>query len=329
MKFWWVSHNQTFRQEVDGNYMWSPKVNSNNKINPCYENMREVSRGDLVFSFNDTKVMALGIVEGPAFTCPKPAEFGRAGLNWKNTGWRVNVAFKRLVNPMQPRLHMQLLNPLLPVKHAPLQKNGDGNRFYLVNLPEVLAKALLGLIGPEGEARFQDCLSTDRLREEAAIYQADKTEIVDTWYKAIEKDIDDDPNLKATEKTETKKARIGQGIFKRNVTRIEKCCRVTRVDNIDHLIGSHIKPWSNSNNRERLDGENGLLLTPSIDHLFDGGFISFKNSGDLIVSRVADRSSLQRMGIPQLQGFNAGTFTRKQTEYLEYHRDLILLQARG
>jgi hypothetical protein len=46
--------------------MWSPKVNSNNKINPCYENMREVARGDLIFSFNDTKVMALGVAGGPA-----------------------------------------------------------------------------------------------------------------------------------------------------------------------------------------------------------------------------------------------------------------------
>jgi len=224
---------------------------------------------------------------------------------------------------------MQLLAPLLPEKHAPLQKNGDGNRFYLVNCPERLANALLGLIGHEGEARRQDCLSTDRLREDAAIYQADKTELVDTWYKAIEKDIDDDPNLKATEKTETKKARIGQGIFKRNVTRIEKFCRVTRVENIDHLIGSHIKPWSNSTNRERLDGENGLLLTPSIDHLFDGGFISFKNNGDLIVSSVSDGPSLQKMGIPQGGSFNAGSFTKKQTDYLEYHRDLILLRSRS
>ena len=104
---------------------------------------------------------------------------------------------------------------------------------------------------------------------------------------------------------------------------------MTRVDNIDHLIGSHIKPWSNSTNRERLDGENGLLLTPSIDHLFDGGFISFKNSGDLIVSSVADMVSLQKMGVPQESAFNVGSFTRKQTEYLEYHRDLILLQARA
>lgn len=79
--------------------------------------------------------------------------------------------------------------------------------------------------------------------------------------------------------------------------RIETCCRITKVENPAHLRASHCKPWRNSSNAERLNGENGLLLTPSIDHLFDRGFISFENTGRLIVSPVAHRESLQRMGI--------------------------------
>jgi putative restriction endonuclease len=329
MKFWWVSHNQTFRQEVDGNYMWSPKVNSNNRVNPFYENMREVARGDLVFSFNDKKIMALGIVERPAYTCPKPTEFKNVGANWKDIGWRVDVAFKRVQSQIIPSEHMDLLKPLLPEKYSPLQERGKGNMFYLTAVPEGFGEALLSLIGSEGEARRQEALNKDRLREVASIYQAGKEEIMGDWDKLIDKEIDEDPHLDSTEKKEMKASRIGQGLFKRRVSLIEKSCRITKVRNIDHLIGSHIKPWRVSENRERLDGENGLLLTPSIDHLFDRGFISFKNSGELIVSGVADRTSLIKMGIPQSDGFNAGTFTRKQAEYLEYHRDTILLQARG
>jgi hypothetical protein len=82
-------------------------------------------------------------------------------------------------------------------------------------------------------------------------------------------------------------ARRGQGIFKERVMQIEKRCRITRVENPVHLRASDCKPWRDSNNKERLDGENGLLLTPSIDHLFDRGFISFEDSGILIVSPVA------------------------------------------
>lgn len=73
--------------------------------------------------------------------------------------------------------------------------------------------------------------------------------------------------------------------------RIESACRITSVSNPVHLVASHCKPWRDSTNEERLNGENGLLLTPSIDHLFDRGFIGFENNGALIISPVAHRPS--------------------------------------
>ena len=77
---------------------------------------------------------------------------------------------------------------------------------------------------------------------------------------------------------------------------------------------------------ERLDGENGLLLTPSIDHLFDRGFISFENDGGLLISPVAHRPSLQRMGVKTEERVNVGSFSEGQTHYLEFHRDSIFLK---
>jgi hypothetical protein len=64
MRYWWVNQNQTFRQEIDGGYLWSPKRNKNGNRNPFYEFMREVAPGDIVFSFCDTRIAALGIVSG-------------------------------------------------------------------------------------------------------------------------------------------------------------------------------------------------------------------------------------------------------------------------
>ena len=83
-----------------------------------------------------------------------------------------------------------------------------------------------------------------------------------------------------------------------------------------------------SNNEERLNGENGLLLTPTMDHLFDRGFISFEDSGALIVSPVADAPSLTRMGVATDRIINVGTFTEGQKQFLDYHRESVLLQAR-
>ena len=73
---------------------------------------------------------------------------------------------------------------------------------------------------------------------------------------------------------------------------IERRCRITGADNPIHLVASHCKPWCDSSNEERLNGEDGLLLTPSIDHLFDCGFIGFEDSGRLVISPVAHLHSL-------------------------------------
>jgi predicted restriction endonuclease len=123
-------------------------------------------------------------------------------------------------------------------------------------------------------------------------------------------------------------ARRGQGIFRDRVQEVEHHCRVTRVQRAEHLRASHIKPWRDSSNEERLAGANGLLLTPSIDHLFDRGFISFRGDGRLLVSPVAHVESLRRMGVPVERDVDVGSFTREQARFLEYHRDAVFLCSR-
>jgi len=96
MRYWWVNQNQTYRHEVQGGYLWSPKRNANGARNPFYESMREVAPGDLVFSFMDTRILAVGIAQSYCWESPKPLEFGNAGQNWENIGWKVQVNFTEL-----------------------------------------------------------------------------------------------------------------------------------------------------------------------------------------------------------------------------------------
>ena len=123
------------------------------------------------------------------------------------------------------------------------------------------------------------------------------------------------------EKIQETKSRRGQGVFKSNVRLVENRCRITGVTNVKHLRASHIKPWASSNNIEKLDGYNGLLLSPHVDHLFDQGFISFRNSGDLLVSSKLNTDVLDRWSISSNQ--NVGGFREPQKPYLEYHRDEV------
>jgi putative restriction endonuclease len=321
MRYWWVNQNQTYRHEVRGGYLWSPKRKANQAQNPFYDFMREVSPGDAVFSFADTVVRAIGIAASHAYEAPKPLEFGQAGAYWDRIGWRVDVRFAELRLPIRPSEHMDVLAPLLPSRYAPLRPNGAGlQSVYLTNLSERLAAALIDLLGAEA----RDLVRGHRVAEEAPIAVALG---LAQWEEHELSRVRGDASIPETERQAVLMARRGQGVFKQRVMRIERACRVTGVVREEHLRASHCKPWRDATNEERLDGENGLLLTPSIDHLFDRGFIGFDGDGALIVSPVAHRESLQRMGIDPLRSMNVGAFSSGQKRYLEFHRDNVLLKS--
>jgi putative restriction endonuclease len=161
MRYWWVNQNQTYRHEVQGGYLWSPKRNANGARNPFYESMREVAPGDLILSFRDTRILAVGIAQSYCWESPKPLEFGNSGQNWENVGWRVKVHFTELANKIRPKDHIDILRPLLPERYSPLQPNGNGlQSVYLTEVPAPLAEVLMGLIGAEVEpiARSADAV---------------------------------------------------------------------------------------------------------------------------------------------------------------------------
>jgi len=226
MRCWWVNQNQTYRHELGGGYLWSPKRNANGARNPFYESMREVAPGDLVFSFVDTRIAAIGIAESYCYESPKPEEFGGAGMNWEAIGWRVRVRFREMENRVRPKDHIELLRPLLPDRYSPLQPNGNGiQSVYLTSVPEILAEALIALIGPEAvvvQARAQEADQT---------MTAANTDL-ELWEHHIESELDRDSAIVTTEREALIIARRGQGLFKERVMQIERRCRITGVDNL-------------------------------------------------------------------------------------------------
>lgn len=138
----------------------------------------------------------------------------------------------------------------------------------------------------------------------------------------IEVNIANSSTVSPTEKEQLVKSRIGQGLFRKNIQQLETACRVSGVSDPRFLIASHIKPWRTCNNVERLDGANGLFLSPNIDLLFDRGYISFEDDGKLLVASVVDEETLFPLGVP-CGMVNCGEFSSKQKQYLAYHRQHI------
>jgi len=322
VRYWWVNQNQTYRHEVPGNYLWSPKRNANGHRNPFYDFMREVAPGDVVFSFADTLIKAIGIVSSNAYEAPKPLEFGQAGAYWDEIGWRADGRFVELRLPIRPSEHMQVLGPRLPDLYSPLQKDGKGLQgVYLTRLPEPLAGALVDLLGAEA----RDVIRGHRVAEEHPLQPA--IGLVE-WEEYEMNRLRADVGLPETTRQAVVLARRGQGLFKQRVMQIERACRITGVTREEHLRASHCKPWRDATNDERLDGENGLLLTPNADHLFDRGFIGFEDDGEVLISPVAHADSLTRMGLNSLRVINVGPFSEGQRRYLGFHRDNVLLRSR-
>jgi putative restriction endonuclease len=323
MNYWWVNHKQTFRQEFGGKYVWCPKRNKNGARNHFYETLREVQTGDLVISYAFAAVQGFGIAQSPCYSCPKPGEFGGVGDNWNESGWRAEVKFTKFVKPIRTAEYSQLIAPLLAVKYAPLKPSGLGNESYFAKISRELAVLILDLADPSLRSIIEQPLN---LKEEVETYSPQPQIILD-WEDRIQAKILERIDVPETTRRALVDARRGQGRFRNDVLKWEHECRITHVTNPTHLIASHIKPWREAEDGERLSAANGLMLTPSIDHLFDKGFISFSDDGEVLVSPSSDKTSLSKMGVVQDHKIFAGRFNSDQKHFLDYHRDKVFLKS--
>ncbi|MEN5062132.1 hypothetical protein [Luteimonas sp. TWI1416] len=155
MAFWWVNHKQTRDLEVRGGCLWSPFRNKNGAFNQTYENMTLVRPGDLVFSYADGQIGAIGQVTEAASASPKPTEFGDVGASWGNEGWLVSVYFTPVPKPLRTKTHAATIAPLLPAQHSPIHSNGHSNSScYLASISDALGHKLLDLLGIEATPVF-------------------------------------------------------------------------------------------------------------------------------------------------------------------------------
>lgn len=135
-------------------------------------------------------------------------------------------------------------------------------------------------------------------------------------------------DLSATVSMQLNEARTKQSLFRRRLLNVEKSCRLTGVADLRFLRASHIKPWAKcTSGDERIDGANGLLLTPHADLLFDRGWITFEDNGSLVRSGQLPTEIAERIGLDLRSGRHCGGFIAEQRAYLEYHRNAIFEKA--
>lgn len=318
MQFWWVNQNQTFKHERQGGFLWAPKRNANGTRNPNYDFMQRIEPGDVIFSFVGSRIVSIAMAETSALTAPKP-DFGNAGLNWQNEGWHVEVDYYDLPNPIKPKDHIRQIAPSLEEKYSPLNRSGNGIQAYFFPVNPGLLQQVIEILAGQFESAYESLL--ERKAKPDLLNPSSDDADASSEEKRIEQRLD----IGETQRVQLVIARRGQGIYRSNVRLIERSCRVTGLAEPQHLVAGHIKPWSKSSDLEKLDGHNGLLLSPHIDHLFDKGFLSFTNQGGLLVSENLHEQVLTRWHLDRNQ--RVGNFSAEQSKYLEYHRDVVFRSA--
>ena len=307
VRYWWVNHKRTYPQELEGEFLWSPKRRRSNADRESPNNMTKIMPGDVVFAFSFAAgaLCAVGVALGRAREAPNPFESAATRKQpGGHRGWHVTVRFAELTRPWQPKDHIAELARLLPENHSPLRANGDPNpAIYLASVPRKMAAAVRRQVGVEIDRLIEEITQRagshfpDDVAEEALLQRSDVG-------PAVKRDL--------------LKARRGQGIYRANLEHVESACRLTGLLDRRHLRAIHIKPWRKSTDAEKLDGHNGLFLSPHLEHLFSRGYISFSDAGELLVSRYLNPAVLDKWGL-QLPRY-VDAFRPEQCRYLDYHR---------
>lgn len=296
-KYWAVNQGKTYIDEISGGFLWAPITNKAKVKLQIYTNVTLVKKGDIVFSLVKGNLYAIGVCIEEYKNFENPLKNHKD--DWIKDGWLIKVDFKELDVKPVIKQHIEEIRDLLPTKYSPLLKNGNApQQGYLSSISDELANVFIKLTG-------------------------NQYTINSSSFEILEEGIKGRTDIGYTVKQQLVNSRRGQGQFKQNVIQNEKCCRITGIADTRFLIASHIKPWSKCSDEEKLDGCNGFMLSPNVDKLFDRGFISFSNDGNIIVSPQININILSAMGIDIHK--NVGKFNKKQLEYLEYHQKNVFI----
>jgi putative restriction endonuclease len=306
VRHWWANLADVDRPEIQGGYLWGRKRSAGGSRNPSQQNLTRIVPGDIVFAHTDGLIAAIGVAVDRARGAPDPKLAD-------GYGWLVPVRFITLNESLRLKDHLFEIKRHRPAKQSPLR--GIDNAKAAALLAELSgpdAKVLRRLLNGQVEDLEQRiAIETDgRLAEQAVEEQI--------WQRT---------DIGPSDKRHLTSARFGAGVFRENVERIETACRVTGILDRRYLRATHIKPWKDSDDQAKVDGANGLLLSPHIILLFDRGHISFADDGTLMISRhlnpyVRRAWSMEHPVLPH-------AFRPEQRGYLDYHRAHVFERVGG
>lgn len=297
MAFFWVNLGTSYKEVADKHFLWAPAYNVDNngkkKTNAGWEAVPKVKTGDIIFCNRDGHIIYVAVAQSDAYSAPRPPT--RIFDKWDIEGFRIDVDLTILPTAVSVKsfqgdlmaIHNRECRPAL------FTKVGTTAQQYMVRLPDGAGNLIFSYLGDAEEKVYEKEVSSSN----GSLKQGGTRTVI-------------------------AQARIGQGQFRDEVlTRWQNACPVTGLDLKELLTASHIVPWALSNEIEKIDPDNGFPLSPAIDKLFDRGYVSFSDQGQLLINTSAlSEKDLKCLGIPEDARING--LSAKQKAYLARHREL-------
>ena len=301
--YFWVNQGKTYKEEKEGGYLWAPIKNSKGDIPFHWVTMKKLNPGDIVFNYRKGFIVGYCNILSESYEASQP-DFNTDAV-WENSGYMADANYVVFYQPIPLESVYKKMSKFLPEKYSPIYgKYNDGkllvkaNQGYLYSLDRELGEGLAKLANVNEVTGFDEPGIENRKGE--------------NYYNK--------PDKTSSEGLVT--SRVGQGQYRRRILeRWNYQCAVTGCKIVEILIASHIVPWRDSSDEERLDVDNGILLSPVVDALFDKNFISFEDDGKIILSKFIKKYELELIGIfgdEKITGLTPGN-----KRYLKRHRSKL------
>jgi hypothetical protein len=283
-QYFWVNQ-KTYPEESKGSYLWAPKKDKGNRTPWHWQTMNKIKKGDIILNYYKQTIVSYCIALTEAYENPIPTNLDKEN-QWDRDGYMVDAEYVKLETPIYIPAVINELKDVFPNYHSPYSVEANrGNQIYLAEISQNLAHKILSISNQEYLNEFEE--------------------------QSLDENI-------LTSRLTTTKVRLIQGKYRRElIRRWRGKCAVSGSDEISILIASHIVPWRESNDFEKGDVNNGLLLSPTYDALFDKGLISFSDNGDILIQKELRKNmeSLRITAKDKIIGLTKGNY-----KYLKRHR---------
>lgn len=295
MAFYWVNCGTYYNEISENKFLWCPASTPGGVVPVGWKIITEVKKGDVIFCHRHGDILSIAIALIDAYPSERP--INRDDNGGVNVGYKIDVDLEEFEVPISTEEFKEQFISLYNNRCNPkvFTEKKQATQQYMAFIPDGAGALILECLG------------------DASIRIHEKLELLN-----VSNDIS---KSKPTFKQALIKARVGQGQFRNAVLNLwESTCPITKINKPELLVASHIVSWQLSNNEEKLDQFNGFPLSPDVDKLFDKGFISFSDAGEIIQHQsIKDTDILGKLGIDKA---NKIDLKEGNIPYLKRHREI-------